>query len=158
MRTFSFRFLSSLLVAGLSTTVTLAQQPTPAPATEKAPAKAPPPPEKLWVPEYGGSAHVMRRDDTDIYVMSKPDRPFEVMCRIVADDMAAYSDPVTGQIVIKSFSILELVDALLARARDRQIHYFFPYDALLLTEGSVGTFVRWKTQKPAEADTSSALK
>lgn len=162
MRTLSFRFLSGWLLTGLSlsASVVFAQQPAPAaaPAPAKAPAKVAPMPDTPWIPEYGGGAHVMRRDNTDIYVMSKPDRPFEVMCRIVADDMAAYSDPETGQVVIKSFSILELVDGLLAQARQRQIHYYFPYDALLLTDGSVGTFVRWKNRKPSETDTSSALK
>ena len=165
MSAFRTSFLLHFLVLSLGGSAAFAQQPAspapsaPAPAAPKGPVD--PMPATPWVPEYGGSAHVMRRDNTDIYIMSKPDRPYEVTGRLIADDMAAYTDPMSGQIVLKNVTILEMVDALLAQARHRQTFYHFPYDALLTTDGQVGTFIRWKNRqapRPATPDTSSAQK
>lgn len=133
--------------------------PTPASPAPPAPVTPPPvvpPPVGLlpgahWEADYtGGRANVIRRDNVDVYIMSKPERPYVVTGRIVSNLMAATTDERTGTVVLTNVTISEMIDALLAQGRQRQIYYSFPYDALLTFDGQVGTFVRWKN-KPSAA-------
>ena len=130
----------------------------PVPVTPEAPAVNPMP-GAHWEPDYsGGKAHVIRRDKTDVYIMSKPDRPYVVTGRLVTDLMPATTDERTGTVVLTNVTISEMIDALLAKGRHRQTFYSFPYDAMLTFDGQVGTFVRWKNKPAAPAppaDTSS---
>jgi hypothetical protein len=138
-----------------------AAQPATTPATTPAPAvkSVDPLPGTPWNPDYtGSSAHVIRRDNTDIYIMSKPDRPYVVTGRIVSEGMPATTDELSGQIILRNVTIMEMVDDLLALGRKRQIYYNFPYDALLTFDGQVGTFVRYRNKPAAPVpptDTSS---
>ncbi|MBC7449364.1 MAG: hypothetical protein H7330_15025 [Hymenobacteraceae bacterium] len=159
----SFRTLvigSAFATFSLSSTAVRAQQTAPA-AVPAAPAPVSEMPGAHWVPDYsGGKAVVMRRDNTDIYIMSKPDRPYVVTGRIVSELMPATTDERTGTVVLTNVTISEMIDALLAQGRHRQIFYSFPYDALLTFDGQVGTFVRWKNKPaapvtPPPSDTSS---
>ncbi len=138
-----------------------APAPSPTPPAPAVPAPVGEMPGAHWVSDYsGGKASVMRRDNTDIYVMSKPDRPYVVTGRIVSDLMAATTDERTGTVVLTNVTISEMIDALLAQGRHRQIYYSFPYDAMLTFDGQVGTFIRWKNKPttpvvPPPTDTSS---
>ncbi len=151
----AFFFALLLTSPGAVLGQTAAPETTPAAPAPRRPSAEDPPPTAI---EYGGSAHVMRRDNTDIYLMSKPDRPFVVTGRLVQDDLPVMTDPISGQIILRGQTILEQVDALLAKARRQQIYYDFPYDALLTTDGSVGTFVRWRNRAASQAATPSELK
>ena len=152
-------FLLISLLAGSALAARAQPAAAAAAAATSAPPKRPAPPDDpVVVHEYGGSAHVMRRDNTDIYLMSKPDRPYVVTGRLVQDDLPAMTDPISGQIILRGQSILEQVDALLAKARHQQIYYDFPYDALLTVDGQVGTFVRWRNRAASQAATPSELK
>ncbi len=167
-------FRSAILFSGVLTALAgapgagWAQQAPPATATPPAAVPAPTPPAPAvgllpgasWNPDYtGGSGHAIRRDNTDVYVMCKPDRPYVVTGRIVSDLMAATTDEMSGTVILTNVTIAEMIDALLAQGRRRQIYYSFPYDAMLTFDGQVGTFVRWKNKPAAVApptDTSSA--
>ena len=170
----SFRLLvisTALIALGLKPDVAYAQQPAPTTPTVPAPPAAPPAkpapvgdmPGAHWEPDYsGGLAHVIRRDNTDIYIMAKPDRPYVVTGRIVNNLAPATTDERTGTVILTNITISEMIDALLAEGRHRQVFYSFPYDALLTFDGQVGTFVRWKNKpaapappKTPTADTSS---
>ncbi len=93
--------------------------------------------------------------------MSKPDRPYVVTGRIVSEGMPATTDELSGQIILRNVTIMEMIDDLLALGRKRQIYYNFPYDAILTADGQVGTFVRYRNKPAAPAtpapptDTSS---
>lgn len=128
-------------------------------AADSAKAKvAPLPGTNAYVPEYGGTATVLRRDNTDVYIMSKPLRPYEVVGRITNDIVPVETDPVSGLVILRSPTIVELIDGLLARGRRRQQLYDFPYDAVLTYDGQTGTFVRWRNRKPSQAATPSELR
>ena len=148
-------FLLISLLAGSALAARAQPAAAAAAAATSAPPKRPAPPDDpVVVHEYGGSAHVMRRDNTDIYIMSKPDRPYVVTGRLVNDLTPATTDEITGTVVLTNVTIPEMIDALLAQARHHQIYYSFPYDAMLTFDGQVGTFVRWKNKAAAPAKTS----
>lgn len=172
MTSFRLLLLSGALAAfALAPGAARAQQPVPAaPAVVPAapalasPAAIPPPapvgelPGAHWEPDYsGGTAHVIRRDHTDVYIMGKPDRPYVVTGRIVSDLAPATTDERTGTVILTNVTISEMIDALLAQGRHRQIYYSFPYDALLTFDGQVGTFVRWKNKAAAPAPAKTPL-
>jgi hypothetical protein len=126
------------------------------PAATDVPTTVNPMPGGHWEADYtGGKANVIRRDNTDVYIMSKPDRPYVVTGRIVSESMAVTTDEITGTVVMTNVTISEMIDALLSQARHRQTFYSFPYDAMLTFDGQVGTFIRWKN-KPTNAGTPSA--